>query len=100
MKKIIELAKTYKIQLLILLCVILFFRSCNGSRKVTVLENKHKNELVTYKEAHDLEKIKSYKEGQIDAYNVIIDDVAKVDRPLVLMELHNKWINDRDNIKK
>jgi hypothetical protein len=100
MEKIIEFLKKHKTKLLILLVIIFFFKSCGGSRDVRVLEKKHKEELKTIKEKNDLDKINSYKEGQVDAFNIVIDDVSKINRPPVLMDLHNKWISDRDKINK
>jgi len=100
MKKIIEFIKQQQVKLLILLVLIFFFRSCGGSHDLRTLENKHKNDLVEIKEKHDVEKIKSYKEGQVNSFNTVIDDLSKINIPPVLMELHNKWINDRDEINK
>lgn len=99
MEKIIEFLKTHKTKILIVLVIIFFFRSCGGSKDLRVLENKHKTEIETINAKNEIENDRSYNEGQIDAYNVIIDDVSKIDRPAVLMELHNKWINKRDEIK-
>lgn len=93
MENIIEFLKKHKTKLLILLVVIFFFKSCGGSKDIKDLEKKHKIEL-------DEIKNKSYKEGQVNAFNIVIDDVSKIDRPPVLMSLHNKWINDRDNVNK
>lgn len=100
MKKIIEFLKEHKVKLLILLVVFLFFKSCGKSRDIRSLEKKHKIELIEIKEKHEVDKLISYKEGQINAFNVVIDDVSKINRPTVLIELHNKWINDRDELKK
>lgn len=100
MQKIIQFIKEHKVKLLILLVVIFFFRSCGGSRDLRSLEKKHKIELEEIKEQHEIEKVRSYKEGQVNALNTVIDDVSKINRPPVLMELHNKWINDRDGINK
>jgi hypothetical protein len=71
MKKIVELAKTYKIQLLVLLTVILFFRSCGNSRKVDELEKlKTENSKIidslnhvvkAQKDSINIEKIKILK---------------------------------------
>jgi len=100
MENIIELIKKHKIKLLTLLVVIFFFKSCGGSRDLKNLNNKHKIELDEIKKNNELEKNKAYKEGQINAFDVVIDDVSKIDRPPVLMNLHNKWISDRDKVKK
>lgn len=100
MENIIELIKKHKIKLLIVLLVIFFLRSCGGSRDFRNLENKHKIELDEIRKNNEVDKNKSYKEGQINAFNIVIDDVSKIDRPPVLMNLHNKWISDRDKVKK
>ena len=42
MKKLIELIKTYKLEILIFLTVIFFFRSCSNSTKVGKLEKIQK----------------------------------------------------------
>ena len=100
MENIIEFLKKHKVKLLIVLVVIFFFKSCGGSRDLRNLEKKHKSELETIVKSNELDQNKKYKEGQIDAFNVVIDDVSKIDRPPVLMNLHNKWISDRDKLKK
>lgn len=100
MDKVIEFLKTHKVKLLIALVVIFFFKSCGGSKDIKDLERKHMIELDEIKKNNELEKDKSYKEGQVNAFNIVIDDVSKINRPPVLMNLHNKWINDRDNINK
>jgi hypothetical protein len=100
MQNIIEFLKKHQTKLLILLVVIFFFKSCGGSRDVRSLEKEHKIALDGIKEKNELDKLKSYKEGQVNALNSVIDDVSKINRPPVLMELHNKWINDRDKINK
>lgn len=100
MGNVIEFLKKHKIKLLVVLTIFLFFKSCGNSRDVRVLEKKHQLELVNIKQKNEIEIVKSYKQGQIDAFNVVIDDVSKINRPPVLMNLHNKWINDRDKINK
>lgn len=100
MENIIELIKKHKEKILIALVVILFFRSCGSSRDVKNLEKEHKIQLEEVIKKNELDKNKSYKEGQINAFNIVIDDVSKIDRPPVLMNLHNKWINDRDKVNK
>ena len=87
MKKIIEFIKQQQVKLLILLVLIFFFRSCGGSHDLRTLENKHKNDLVEIKEKHDVEKIKSYKEGQVNAFNTVIDDVSKCWMPYLLVAM-------------
>lgn len=100
MENIIEFLKKHKTKLLILLLVIFFFKSCGGSKDIKNLEKEHKTELDEIKKNNELDKINSYKKGQINAFNIVIDDVSKINRPPVLMNLHNKWISDRDNINK
>jgi hypothetical protein len=100
MQNITEFLKKHQTKLLILLVVIFFFKSCGKSRDVRSLEKEHKIVLDKVKEKNELDKLKSYKEGQVNAFNIVIDDVSKINRPPVLMGLHNKWINDRDKINK
>jgi hypothetical protein len=100
MENIIEFLKKHKTKLLVILVVFLFFKSCGGSRDVKVLEKKYETELENINKQNEIDKSKSYKQGQIDALNTVIDDVSKINRPPVLMDLHNKWINDRDKISK
>ena len=100
MENIIEFLKKHKTKLLILLVVIFFFKSCGGSKDIKDLERKHMIELDEIRKNNELEKNKSYKEGQVNAFNVVIDDVSKIDRPPVLMNLHNKWNNDRDKVNQ
>lgn len=100
MKNIIEFLKKHKTKILIGLLLIFFFRSCGASRDVRVLEKNHKTEIEKIKQQNEIDKLNSYNEGQVNAYNIVIDDVSKVNRPAVLMELHNKWINDKDQINK
>ena len=100
MQNIMEFLKKHQTKLLILLVVIFFFKSCGGSRDVRTLEKEHKIVLEKIEEKNKIDKDKSYKQGQIDAYNTVIDDVSKTNRPPMLMGLHNKWINDRDKINK
>ena len=47
MKKLIELIKTYKLEILIGLTVIFFFRSCSNSSKVSKLEKIEKQNITT-----------------------------------------------------
>jgi hypothetical protein len=100
MENVIEFLKKHKTKLLILLVVIFFFKSCGGSKDIKDLERKHMIEIDEIKKNNELDKNKSYKEGQVNAFNIVIDDVSKIDRPPVLMNLHNKWINDRDQVNK
>jgi hypothetical protein len=92
MKKLIELIKTYKLQILIFLTIIFFFRSCSNSSKVDKLE-KIKNQNVatidSLKIAHKNEKIKIH--GFYDNW------ITQKDRGPQLMELH---LIVKENLKK
>jgi len=92
MKKLIELIKTYKLQILIFLTIIFFFRSCSNSSKVDKLE-KIKNQNVatidSLKIAHKNEKIKIH--GFYDNW------ITQKDRGPQLMELH---FIVKENLKK
>ena len=92
MKKLIELIKTYKLQILIFLTVIFFFRSCSNSSKVDKLEKITKQNVATIdslKIAHKNEKIKIH--GFYDNW------ITQKDRGLQLMELH---LIVKENLKK
>ena len=83
MKKLIELIKTYKLQILIFLTVIFFFRSCSSSSKVTKLEKIVKQQVTindNLKIAHKNEKIAIH--GFYDNW------ITQKDRGPQLMELH------------
>ena len=92
MKKLIELIKTYKLQILIFLTVIFFFRSCSGSSKVTKLEKIVKQQVTiidSMKIAHKNEKIAIH--GFYDNW------ITQKDRGPQLMELH---LIVKENLKK
>ena len=92
MKKLIELIKTYKFQILIFLTVIFFFKSCSNSSKVGKLEKNEKQYVFTIdslKTAHKNEKI---------AIHSFYDNwITQKDRGPQLMELH---LIIKGNLKK
>jgi hypothetical protein len=92
MKKLIDLIKTYKLQILISLTVIFFFRSCSNSSKVTKLEKNEKHYVTmidSMKIAHKNEKI---------AIHSFYDNwITQKDRGPQLMELH---FIVKENLKK
>ena len=92
MKKLIELIKTYKLQILIFLTVIFFFRSCINSSKVTKLEKIQKQNVSmidSLKTTHKNEKI---------AIHSFYDNwITQKDRGPQLMELN---FMVKENLKK
>ena len=83
MKKLIELIKTYKLEILVFLTVIFFFRSCSNSSRVTKLEKIEKQNISmidSLKLAHKNEKIAIH--GFYDNW------ITQKDRGQQLMELH------------
>jgi hypothetical protein len=92
MKKLIELIKTYKLQILIFLTIIFFFKSCSNSSKVTKLEKIEKQNVSmidSLKTAHKKEKI---------AIHSFYDNwITQKDRGPQLMELH---FIVKENLKK
>lgn len=92
MKKLIELVKTYKLQILIFLTVIFFFKSCSNSSKVDKLEKIEKQNVFvidSLKTAHKNEKI---------AIHSFYDNwITQKDRGPQLMELH---LIIKENLKK
>jgi len=92
MKKLTELIKTYKLQILIFLTVIFFFRSCSNSSKVTKLEKIQKQNVSmidSLKTTHKNEKI---------AIHSFYDNwITQKDRGPQLMELH---FIVKENLKK
>jgi hypothetical protein len=92
MKKLIELIKTYKLQILIVLTVFFFFRSCSNSSKVAKLEKIEKYNSTTIDSimiAHKKEKI---------AIHSFYDNwITQKDRGPQLMELH---FIVKENLKK
>ena len=92
MKKLIELIKTYKLQILIFLTVIFFFRSCSNSSKVTKLEKIQKQNVSTI----DSMKIE-YKNDKIAIHSFYDNWITQKDRGPQLMELH---FIVKENLKK
>ena len=92
MKKLTELIKTYKLQILIGLTVIFFFKSCSNSSKVSKLEKIEKRNITTIDSlmiAHKKEKIAIH--GFYDNW------ITQKDRGPQLMELH---FIVKENLKK
>jgi hypothetical protein len=92
MKKLIELIKTYKLQILIFLTVVFFFRSCSNSSRVTKLEKIQKQNVSmidSLKTTHKNEKIAIH--GFYDNW------ITQKDRGPQLMELH---FIVKENLKK
>ena len=92
MKKLIELIKTYKLQILIFLTIIFFFRSCSNSSKVSKLEKIQKQNVSmidSLKTTHKNEKIAIH--GFYDNW------ITQKDRGPQLMELH---FIVKENLKK
>lgn len=99
MEKIIELIKTYKIQLLILFLVIFFFKSCGSSRNVDKLEkiNKEQTQIIdslilVTKTQKDL-----IKNEKIKVHTFYDNWISEKNRSPQLMELHSVV---KDNIRK
>jgi hypothetical protein len=92
MKKLIELIKTYKLQILIFLTVIFFFRSCSNSSKVSKLEKIQKQNVSTI----DSMKI-THKNDKIAIHSFYDNWITQKDRGQQLMELH---LIVKENLKK
>ena len=92
MKKLIELIKTYKLQILIFLTVIFFFRSCSNSSKVSKLEKIQKQNVSTI----DSVKI-AHKNDKIAIHGFYDNWITQKDRGQQLMELH---LIVKENLKK
>jgi hypothetical protein len=92
MKKLIELIKTYKLQILIFLTVIFFFRSCSNSSKVSKLEKIQKQNVSTI----DSMKI-THKNDKIAIHSFYDNWITQKDRGQQLMELH---FIVKENLKK
>jgi hypothetical protein len=92
MKKLIELIKTYKLQILISLTVIFFFRSCSNSSKVSKLEKNEKQHVATI----DSMKI-AHKNEKIAIHSFYDNWITQKDRGPQLMELH---FIVKENLKK
>ena len=92
MKKLIELIKTYKLQILIFLTIIFFFRSCSNSSKVTKLEKIQKLNVSMI----DSLKI-THKKEKIAIHSFYDNWITQKDRGPQLMELH---FIVKENLKK
>lgn len=92
MKKLIELIKTYKLQILIFLTIIFFFRSCSNSSKVTKLEKIQKQNVSMI----DSLKI-THKNEKIAIHSFYDNWITQKDRGRQLMELH---FIVKENLKK
>lgn len=90
MKKIIEFIKNNKLQLLTLMTIILFFRGCNSSRKLTKLERN--NKIII--EQNDSLKIivesqkDSIRSEKIKIHSYYDNWITQKNRSPQLMELH------------
>jgi len=83
MKKLIELIKTYKLEILIGLTVIFFFRSCSNSSKVSKLEKIVKQNVATI----DSMKV-AHKKEKISIHSFYDNYITEKDRGPQLMEMH------------
>jgi hypothetical protein len=92
MKKLIELIKTYKLQILIFLTIIFFFRSCSNSSKVGKLEKIERQNVATI----DSLKIAN-KNEKIKIHSFYDNWITQKDRGPQLMELH---FIVKENLKK
>lgn len=90
MKKIVELIKTYKIQLLILLTVIFFFRSCGNSRSVDQLEklNKENSKIIDSLNVVIKTQRDSIRTEKIKIHSYYDNWITEKNRGPQLMELH------------
>jgi hypothetical protein len=92
MKKLIELIKTYKLQILIFLTIIFFFRACSNSSKVIKLEKIEKQNTAII----DSLKI-THKNEKIAIHSFYDNWITQKDRGPQLMELH---FIVKENLKK
>ena len=83
MKKLIDLIKTYKLQILIVLTFFFFFRSCSNSRKVTKLEQIQKQNIAKYDSV-----VIAHKNEKIAIHSFYDNWITQKDRGPQLMELH------------
>jgi hypothetical protein len=92
MKKLIELIKTYKLQILIFLTIIFFFRSCSNSSKVSKLEKIEKQNVSM------IDSLKTVHKNEKIAIHSFYDNwITQKDRGPQLMELH---FIVKENLKK
>ena len=92
MKKLIELIKSYKLEILIGLTVIFFFKSCSNSSKVSKLEKIEKQNITTI----DSLRI-AHKKEKIAIHSFYDNWITQKDRGPQLMELH---FIVKENLKK
>ena len=83
MKKLIDLIKTYKLQILIVLTFFFFFRSCSNSSKVTKLEKIQKQNVSKYDSV-----VIAHKNEKIAIHSFYDNWITQKDRGPQLMELH------------
>jgi len=83
MKKLIDLIKTYKLQILIVLTFFFFFRSCSNSSKVTKLEKIQKQNIAKYDSV-----VIAHKNEKIAIHSFYDNWITQKDRGSQLMELH------------
>jgi hypothetical protein len=83
MKKLIDLIKTYKLQILIVLTFFFFFRSCSNSSKVTKLEKIQKQNIAKYDSV-----VIAHKNEKIAIHSFYDNWITQKDRGPQLMELH------------
>lgn len=90
MKKIVELIKTYKIQLLVLLTVVFFFRSCGNSRSVDQLEklNKENGKIIDSLNVVIKTQRDSIRTEKIKIHSYYDNWITEKNRGPQLMELH------------
>ena len=92
MKKLIDLIKTYKLQILVVLTLFFFFRSCSNSSKVTKLEKIEKQYITKF----DSIRI-AHKNEKIAIHSFYDNWITQKDRGPQLMELH---FIVKENLKK
>jgi hypothetical protein len=92
MKKLIDLIKTYKLQILVVLTLFFFFRSCSNSSKVTKLEKNEKKNIATIDSINI-----AHKNDKIAIHSFYDNWITQKDRGPQLMELH---FIVKENLKK
>jgi hypothetical protein len=92
MKKLIDLIKTYKLQILVVLTLFFFFRSCSNSSKVTKLEKNEKKNIATIDSINIV-----HKNDKIAIHSFYDNWITQKDRGPQLMELH---FIVKENLKK
>jgi uncharacterized coiled-coil protein SlyX len=92
MKKIIEFIKKYKTQILIVLTVLFFFRTCSNSTQVRKLEK------TKIENQHTIDSLNGVINEQKDTITKI-SDVIKAEKIKLHME-YNNWITPQDRTKQ